>query len=114
MSAPDTFYRYEDSTYSGVRMVEFNLIKETPEGYWIMDGFDKRWVSKTGKKRYAYPTQAEALTSYIARKSRQKELLTAQLNNTRQRLEHACKLRDGAAKEVGYPMPRASSWDQWY
>jgi hypothetical protein len=56
---------------------EMNLYKETPKGYWIGFGTPetlhggKRWVSKTGKKRYAYPTKEEALHNFIRRKKKQ-------------------------------------------
>jgi hypothetical protein len=62
----------------------FNLIKETPCGYWIgnnygLIGEGKRWVSKTSRKRYAYPTREEAWESYRARKKRHVLILSAQL-----------------------------------
>ena len=40
---------------------------------------EKRWVSKSTKKRLAYPTKAEAQASFIARKRRQIKILTNQL-----------------------------------
>jgi len=86
------FYRYEEVNYHeiGIRLNErvFELIKETPKGYWIdlfpdMGWNEKKWVSSTAKKRYAYPTKEEALSSFIARKERQIEILKAQLSNAR-------------------------------
>lgn len=63
---------------------EYEVIKETRCGYWIADYPQKdpdkaikdkwtwtKWVSKGGKKRYAYPTKEEALESFIIRKHRQ-------------------------------------------
>lgn len=44
---------------------------ETPKGYWISlycGNHKDRWVSKTAKKRFAYPTVKEAFDSYLARK----------------------------------------------
>jgi hypothetical protein len=63
----------------------FNLYKETPKGYWIGYGkpnnlHDKgKWVSKTSRKRYAYPTKEEALNNYIKRTERRIRILSWQL-----------------------------------
>ena len=89
------FYRYEN-LYSniGVRvdLLEFYLIKETAKGYWIKHQWDvkeeyKRWVSKNGKKRFAYPTKEEALYNFKKRKERQIKILQSLLNNTKMALE---------------------------
>lgn len=89
------FYRYEEVNYHqiGIRVHErvFELIKETPKGYWInlfpdMGWNEKKWVSSNAKKRYAYPTKEEALSSFLARKRRQIEILEAQLSNARMAL----------------------------
>lgn len=68
-------YRFEtyrtSETGRGLTVVEFPIIGETPQGWWIKDdyGLKKRWVSKTAKKRYAYPTREEAMESFKARKA---------------------------------------------
>lgn len=86
------FYRYDAITYHeiGVRVNEYkySLLNETPKGYWIYQNYvdDKRWVSKTAKKRFAYPTREEALTSFIARKKCQIRILEAQLGNAKSAL----------------------------
>ena len=88
---PQNFYRYETYRFSHlcsdewgnatsisqvkVRLSEFKLIKETPKGWWIGDFDGKTWVSKTAKKRYAYPTKKQAMEAYIARTSRYAEIL---------------------------------------
>lgn len=57
------------------------ILKETPKGYWIRDRvYWKRWVSKDGRKRYAYPTKAEALNNFKLRKEKQQGILKARLN----------------------------------
>ena len=85
------FYRYYNHRYSsGVFCQEFILDKETPKGYWIVQPYDliqsygaeRKWVSKTGKKRYAYPTKLEAMISFKARKKKQIKLLESQLEAT--------------------------------
>jgi hypothetical protein len=94
------FYRYEAVEYAVIdvhgefaspsipnpklELRVFNLYKETPKGYWIGYGrleelhSDKRWVSKTATKRFAYPTQEEALTNFIKRTEKRVKILTRQ------------------------------------
>ena len=63
---------------------EYNLHKETPKGYWIGYGdlesyrSNSRWVSKTGKKRFAYPTKEEALINFIKRNEMRVKILKRQ------------------------------------
>jgi hypothetical protein len=104
------FYRYQEniqaaggfnengdwyrSGYSDVTLsiVEFILVKETPKGHWIQriyeTGFNGeiRWISKTSRKRYAYPTLEEALNSFIIRKKAQVNILKEQLTNAKKAL----------------------------
>jgi hypothetical protein len=85
------FYRYEAVQYSPtdydgeyyssvipnpkIELRTFNLLKETLKGYWVGYGSlsegslrgQGRWVSKTAKKRYAYPTKEEALKNFTKR-----------------------------------------------
>lgn len=83
------FYRYEIVAYEdGPRIFlwKFNLVKETPKGYWISMGKNDykskdRWVSKTSKKRYAYPTLEEAKVSFRARTKRRISILEAQVRH---------------------------------
>ena len=101
------FYRYEEY-YSGdfytvkVRLITLNLHKETPQGYWIGWGRyapdylrgNSRWVSKTGRKRYAYPTKEEAMTSFLARKEKQVKILKAQLRKAEGALHEGKKMTE--------------------
>lgn len=96
------FYRFEEVNYAniGIKVLErkYVLLKETPKGYWIKPIWDislnisltrdfktchRKWISKTSKRRYAYPTKGEALINFKARKRRQIQILTAQINNAR-------------------------------
>lgn len=85
------FYRYEahvnyhnaGNFTARAFITEYYAIKETERGYWISTEPPRnddttaltgkqlrmygRWVSKTARKRYAYPTKAEALINAIAR-----------------------------------------------
>jgi hypothetical protein len=59
----------------------YSLFKETPKGYWIGYGelqrlhSASRWVSKTARKRFAYPTKEEALESFIKRNEKRIKIL---------------------------------------
>ena len=97
------FYRYEAVQYAEhdmdgeyvqsafpnpkVELREYNLFKETEKGYWIgygkPGGFNgpQKWVSKTSKKRFAYPTKKEALTNFIKRNERRVRILKYQLDS---------------------------------
>jgi hypothetical protein len=102
------FYRYQAvqyaqlDSYTGeyvsspfpnpqLELNEYVLLKETPKGYWIGYGsLDvgnyswKKWVSKTTRKRFAYPTKKEALINYIKRTERRIGILENHLT--------ACKI----------------------
>lgn len=101
METPKNFYRYKIVQYASLgidgeyhsppfpnpslELEEYNLHKETPKGYWIgygtLDGYHSKsfWVSKTAKKRYAYPTKDEALTNFIKRNERRVNILKRQV-----------------------------------
>ena len=105
------FYRYEERRYSDiddfgiggsssyirVNLITLNLHKETPKGYWIGYGSyapsmlhgNSRWVAKSGKKRYAYPTKKEALMSFFKRKKQQVRILKNQLRTAETALRDA-------------------------
>ncbi len=110
------FYRYNIINYATMDMdeeytkpilpnpkivlTELNLHKETPKGYWIGYGYyqpeygDKLrgrsiWVSKTSKRRYAYPTKEEALKSFIYRQKRAVEILDFKLKSHQIALQDA-------------------------
>ncbi len=99
-----SFYRYDAVQYAVVdqwgdfvspeipnpkiELTKFNLFKETKKGYWIGHGnfWDERslksqakWVSKTSKKRFAYPTKKEALDNFIKRNEKRIKILKRQL-----------------------------------
>lgn len=78
-----------------LKLIKFVLIKETPKGYWISNNITglrlpSKWVSKTGKKRYAYPTKREALESRIAISKRRLRFLKIDLEIVSQIL-HSCQ-----------------------
>lgn len=86
------FYRYEAvqyTSYRTIKLIELTLYKETPKGYWIGYGEPEEgtiasehiWVSKTAKKRFAYPTKEEAKVNFVKRNQRRLKILKAQIEN---------------------------------
>lgn len=66
-------YRVDYTRFTdGVRvgMESFMVVKETKCGYWIEAWGGAKWVSRSGRKRYAHPTKEEAIESFRARKNR--------------------------------------------
>ena len=87
-------YRYRDVQYADgllvIHLETYETIKETPCGYWVLPEsavgyigllYRKKWVSKTSRKRFAYPTKAEALNSLKARRERQIVYAKSSLNH---------------------------------
>jgi hypothetical protein len=89
----DEFDNFHPTKYIDVHLEseEWFLVKETPKGYWITDkyGIFKKWISKTSRKRYAYPTKEEALKSYMIRKKIHIEILQKKLDIAKRGLELA-------------------------
>lgn len=89
-------YRYQDWQASGgvdewgyslgpsktyVSLMTFRIIRTTPKGVWINYGCTEKFVKLDARKRFACPTKEEALESFLARKQRQKRILSSQLQN---------------------------------
>lgn len=72
-----------------IQLTEYRMVKETPKGYWIdVKGRDKvYWVSKTARKRQAYPTKEEAMVSFVIRTRRRRAILQSHLNSCNEALE---------------------------
>ena len=107
------FYRYEVVQYASMgidgeyersrfpnpvlQLREYDLLKETPKGYWIGYGiFDKfswkKWIPKESRKRFAYPTKEEAIMNYIIRTKKRTGILQYQIDS--------CKISLNLAEEV--------------
>lgn len=110
------FYRYNDiDVYNHgieVRLETLYLVRETDKGYWISHHpnynehatlhavWDKpRWISKTSRKRYAYPTKSEALEGFYYRKRRAVELFHFSLEKARRALDVAKTMLKEMEKE---------------
>lgn len=97
----DEYGDYHSSGYGGVAIYlrVFTVKRETPCGVWLADECGvslNRWVSKTSRKKYAFPTKEEAWESFIARKTKQRRLLFAQL----QRVEALLELPAPTAEQI--------------
>lgn len=105
-------YRYESRLYSSgdeeygyhthvmVELIEYEIIKRTNKGIWIIDNYrfvfmptyiGKKFVNLTARKKFACLTKDDALKSFIARKERQIKILTSQLQNAQTALDYGLK-----------------------
>jgi len=100
MSETIWFYRYveKNNDYDrgiDVVCIEMPVVKETPKGHWVSNRYHistegvKKWVSKTSKKRWVYPTKKQALFSFIRRKKNQIRILENRLGITKSALSIA-------------------------
>lgn len=83
------FYRYvlndvstEFASDIQIDLRIYNLVKETPKGYWIdrSNWFDKHWIPKTSRKRFAYPTKEEAWLNFTKRIEKRHRLAKHQVD----------------------------------
>jgi len=96
------FYRYELIQYASLdqdgeyknpsipnptlELRKFNLHSETSKGYWIGHGLpgklmgNSKWISKTSKKRFAYPSKKEAMINFFKRTEKRISILKHQLS----------------------------------
>lgn len=103
----DRLYRYEEKVCaSGVEtfdelfsapdvwvlLQEHKVTGTTPKGVWIDYFGIKKFVLLTAHKQFACETKQEALTSFIARKTRQLRILKAQTANIEVALSQAKKI----------------------
>lgn len=78
-ATPRVLYRFKEVMFTDSKIVlvkhEHPVISATPTGVWIDVLGRKRFVKLNARKRYACPTEAEALESFRARKRRQIRIL---------------------------------------
>jgi hypothetical protein len=110
------WYRYYEMSL-GDNQVKLCLDKEevlrhTPKGVWLAKGFffgaDRpsdlmRWVSNSTRKRYAYPTQKEAMVGFYHRKCRQKLIMESRLGDVKIAITLAKEAMDTGK---GFPEPQ--------
>ena len=73
-------------------LIKYNVIKETKHGWWIDYGTKGKWVSKTARSRFAYPTNLLALNHFIKRTEKRGRILKWQLR--------VCEISVSLAKEL--------------
>ena len=100
---------------------EYQIIKETPKGFWVALGFrfegfakdpspEKRWIGNDHHKKFACRTRQEALQSFKARKKRQIRLLENQLHRAKRALEEAGNIApDGQIIDRSKPNPETDA-----
>jgi len=88
-----TLYRYErcytsdgngNTISKTVELVQHKVLEETPNGYWIFFYGRKRfrkWVSKSGKSRYAYPDKDQAWVNFQKRSEKALMITKQQFEN---------------------------------
>jgi hypothetical protein len=108
------FYRaYHSKNYdtidTKISYYEFNLIKETPCGYWIKEMCytpssergrftnGKKWIHKGAKNSYAFPTKEEALYNFYKRKERYIKILKSRL----QKAQTSFRIAESEIREKG-------------
>jgi hypothetical protein len=99
MTMDTHWYRFEDVVYASmpdeydeptgpgrleVVLRRYRVVKVTPCGVQLDIG---RFVKTTARKRFACPTEAEALESFKARKRRQLGILQAQASRVQRALD---------------------------
>lgn len=106
------YYRYEDQSYSvadewgdhaysiqEVTLRKLKVIKHTPCGVRVIGlhcGGNGRFVNASHRKRFCYPTIAEAAESYRARKRKQISIYSYKIQKAEECLQ---KLTNGDVKE---------------
>lgn len=66
----ETLRDFDNKSCVKLQSEEFYVVNETDKGYWFIISGKKKWTSKTSKRRFAYPTKAEALENFIRRTKR--------------------------------------------
>ena len=120
----DPFYRFDATSYVDgsveVHMARYYMVRETPKGWWLSHWMNSDvwhvWVSKTARKRYAYPTPEEALEGFRARKRAQIRHATKMLNvgNAALRaVSEACADNDYATQHIHGVFPATRIEDEY-
>ena len=59
-----------------IELKSYNILRKTDKGYWISFGFGKKWVDCYSRKRFAYPTKAQAKLNFVKRTDRYRRMLS--------------------------------------
>ena len=97
-------YRYADGWNKDIYIHQYEIVKETPCGYWVKkwvwdwDNDDLKFVYKQGKNNFAKKTKKEALENYYHRKCRHVSILKIKLENA-ERLLRLAERKTGREKQ---------------
>lgn len=84
-----------------LRLEEYNIIKKTPKGVWIEYKYYKKFVLlETNMKKFAHPTKEAAIKSFIRRKCRQLEIISAQEKRAKDAISLGRNMESKLAKEA--------------
>lgn len=96
LQTTEVWYRYVDMRWvpslnefdepqgsgtSDIQLQEYEVLKHTPKGVWLDDFPNKRFVRASTRKQFAHPDRAAAMTSFLARKTRQLKIYTARIKH---------------------------------
>lgn len=90
MTESDTF----TSSICKVVLQKIPVLHYTPKGVWL-DWKGRSFVLTDARKRWACPTEKEAMVSFLARKKRQLGIIKAQLDNVNDAIKIAEKMNNG-------------------
>jgi len=106
-------YRYVDG-YNGPSLQKYDVIGETPCGFWIRDDYynrdAKKWVAAKGKNTFAKETEHDALVNYYHRKKRQIMILEKRVDRAVRYLKIADNMLHGD-KAQSVPVSEFSIFD---
>ena len=87
----ETYYRIKgQATFDGeaIFIDSFPVLRHTPKGVWVQASWrEEKFIAHSWRKKWAHPTVEEAIESFRRRQLRRIEILEAQLNATRIRLD---------------------------
>jgi predicted phosphohydrolase len=89
----ETLRDWDDNSNVKVALREYNVYRHTPKGYVIKHGMKDKWISSTGKKRFAYPEKLDAMNNFIARTYRSIGIMNHYTDYSELALEEAEKIK---------------------
>lgn len=103
---PEILYRCDGYSH-GITYTKYKVLSETPCGYWVKEEHDwnnddKKWVSKTGKKRLCYPTEKEAVFNLLCRRKHYLRILNARIQSSNDVIYECEKILRGVNKMGEY------------
>lgn len=81
-----------------VRLRTYKVEKVTPCGVRFLDG---RFVNRSHRKKYAYPTEAQAKVAFLHRKKRQLEIMRSRI----EQVEGAIAIIEGRSRPWNLQIP---------